>query len=146
MAAAPEQASKPSGDWSRLLTDKVVFVTGAGGAIGSTIAQTCALHGARVIVADVNKKAADEVVTKIIDEDANKKDYVMAIELDVTSEQAIQNAVQAVVDKWNTIDVLVNKYVNCSIDSKSIGFFCLVLLCFYLVQLKMFQQKHGHRY
>jgi NAD(P)-dependent dehydrogenase (short-subunit alcohol dehydrogenase family) len=108
MAAAPEQASKPSGDWSRLLTDKVVFVTGAGGAIGSTIAQTCALHGARVIVADVNKKAADEVVTKIIDEDANKKDYVMAIELDVTSEQAIQNAVQAVVDKWNTIDVLVN--------------------------------------
>jgi enoyl-[acyl-carrier-protein] reductase (NADH) len=146
MSTAPEQASKSGGGWSRLLTDKVVFVTGAGGAIGSTIAQTCALHGARVVVADVNKKAADEVVTKIIDEDANKKDYVMAIELDVTSEQAIQNAVQAVVDKWNTIDVLVNKYVNCSIDSKSIGFFCLVLLCFYLVQLKMFQQKHGHRY
>ncbi len=72
MSTAPEQASKPSGDWSRLLTDKVVFVTGAGGAIGSTIAQTCALHGARVVVADVNKKAADEVVTKIIDEDANK--------------------------------------------------------------------------
>jgi NADP-dependent 3-hydroxy acid dehydrogenase YdfG len=35
---------------------------------------------------------------------------VIAIELDVTDEQAIQNAVKSVVDKWNTIDVLVNKY------------------------------------
>ncbi len=113
MSAAPEQASKSSGGWSRLLPDKVVFVTGAGGAIGSAIAQTCALHGARVVVADVNKNAVDEVATKIISEDANKKDYVIAIELDVTNEQSIQNAVKSVVDKWNTIDVLVNKYVHC---------------------------------
>ncbi len=110
MAAAPEQASKPSGNWSQLLSDKVVFITGAGGGIGSTIAQTCALHGARVVIADINKNAADEVATKIINEDANKRDYVMAIELDVVDEQAIQNAVKSVVDKWNTIDVLVNKY------------------------------------
>ncbi len=112
MAAAPELASKPSGNWSQLLSDKVVFVTGAGGGIGSTIAQTCILHGARVVIADINKNAADEVATKIINEDANKRDYVMAIELDVTDEQAIQNAVKSVVDKWNTIDVLVNKYVT----------------------------------
>ncbi len=46
ISAAPEQASKPSGDWSRLLLDKVVFVTGAGGAIGAPIAQACAAHGA----------------------------------------------------------------------------------------------------
>ncbi|CAF0757389.1 unnamed protein product [Rotaria sordida] len=108
MATIPEQASKASGDWSRLLVDKVVFVTGAGGAIGSTIAQTCALHGARVVVADVNKNTADETVTKMINEDANKKDYMMSIELDVTNEQSIQNAVKSVVDKWNTIDILVN--------------------------------------
>jgi NAD(P)-dependent dehydrogenase (short-subunit alcohol dehydrogenase family) len=113
MSTAPEQASKPSGDWSRLLPDKVVFVTGAGGAIGAAIAQVCALHGARVVVADMNKTAADEVVTKIIDGDEKKEDYVMAIELDVTDEQAIQNAVKTVVDKWNTVDVLVNKYVDC---------------------------------
>ena len=109
MATVSEQTTKPSGDWSRLLTDKVVFVTGAGGAIGASIAQTCALHGARVVVADVNKTAADEVVAKIIGGDTNKNDYAMAIELDVVDEQAIQNAVKTVVDKWNTIDVLVNK-------------------------------------
>jgi FlaA1/EpsC-like NDP-sugar epimerase len=109
MSAAPEQASKASGDWSRLLPNKVVIVTGAGGGIGSAIAHTCVLHGARVLVADVNKKAADEVVAKITNEDETRKDYVMAIELDVTDEQSIQNAVKTVVDKWNTIDVLVNK-------------------------------------
>ncbi len=65
----------------------------------------------RVVVADVNKTTADEVVTKIIDGNPSKKDYIIAIELDVTDEQAIQNAVKTVVDKWNTIDVLVNKYV-----------------------------------
>ncbi|CAF3424680.1 unnamed protein product [Rotaria sp. Silwood1] len=108
MSTIPEQASKASGDWSRLLVDKVVFVTGAGGAIGSTIAQTCASHGARVVVADVNKNAADETVAKTISEDANKKDYMMAVELDVVNEQSIQNAVKSVVDKWHTIDILVN--------------------------------------
>jgi NAD(P)-dependent dehydrogenase (short-subunit alcohol dehydrogenase family) len=109
MSAAPEQASKASGDWSRLLPNKVVIITGAGGGIGSAIAHTFVLHGARVLVADVNKKAADEVVTKITNEDETRKDYVMAIELDVTDEQSIQNAVKTVLDKWNTVDVLVNK-------------------------------------
>jgi len=112
MSTAPEQATKPSGDWSRLLLNKVVIITGAGGGIGSVIAETCVLHGARVVIADVNKKAADEVAAKIINDDQTKKDYVMPIELDVCDDQAIQNAVQAVVDKWNTVDVLVNKYVD----------------------------------
>ena len=112
MSTAPEQATKPSGNWSQLLLNKVVFVTGAGGAIGASIAQTCALHGARVVVADVNKTAADEVVQKVISDHESTKDSIIAIELDVTNEEAIQNAVKTVVEKWNTIDVLVNKYVK----------------------------------
>jgi NAD(P)-dependent dehydrogenase (short-subunit alcohol dehydrogenase family) len=109
MSAMPEQAMKSTGDWSRLLLNKVVFVTGAGGGLGSAIVQTCAAHGARVIVADVNKTAADDVVTRIIDDDPTRNESLLAIELDVTDEQAIQAAVETVVNKWNTIDVLVNK-------------------------------------
>jgi NAD(P)-dependent dehydrogenase (short-subunit alcohol dehydrogenase family) len=112
MTATPEQASKASGDWSRLLKNKVVIVTGAGGGIGSSIAHTCVLHGARVVVTDINKKAADEVVAKINKEDETKKDFIVAIELDVADEQAIKNAIETVVDKWKTVDVLVNKYVD----------------------------------
>lgn len=111
MATAPEQASKASGDWSRLLTNKVVLVTGAGGGIGSAIAHTCVLHGARVVVADINKQAADDVVKKIVGEDATREDYAMSAGLDVTDEQSIESVVKTVVEKWSTVDVLVNKYV-----------------------------------
>jgi NAD(P)-dependent dehydrogenase (short-subunit alcohol dehydrogenase family) len=112
MATVPEQATKPSGDWSQLLKDKVVIVTGAGGGIGSVIAETCVLHGARVVVADVNKKAADTVVAKIVNADSTRQEYVLALELDVSDEQSIENGVKGVVEKWNTVDVLVNKYVT----------------------------------
>ena len=112
MATAPDQATKPSGDWSQLLKNKVVIVTGAGGGIGSVIAETCALHGARVVVADANKTAANEVVKKIIDTDATRQEYLLALELDVCDEQAIEKAVQTVVEKWSTVDILVNKYIN----------------------------------
>lgn len=113
MSSAPEQATKPSGSWSQLLLNKVVIVTGAGGGIGSVIAETCVLHGARVVIADVKKQAAEEVAAKILQNDQTKQDNVLAIELDVVDEQAIQNAIQSIVDKWNTVDILVNKYVKC---------------------------------
>ena len=80
MVSLPEQATKPIGNRSQLLANKVVIVTGAGGAIGSAIAYTCALHGA-------------------------KKDSIMILNLDVSDEQSV-------VDRWKTIDVLVNKYVE----------------------------------
>ena len=147
MSQVPEQATKATGDWSQLLRDKVVFVTGAGGAIGSAIAETCAVHGARVAVADVNRAAADQTVAKIVSEHADKKDDVISIELDVTDEVAIQSAVQRVVEKWKTIDVLVNKYVK---DFKMLinrSCFPLLLVPRYshLVQSKMSQQKHGRK-
>lgn len=112
MSIVPEQAWKPTGDWSRLLPNKVVFVTGAGGGLGSAIAQMCAIHGARVVVADINKTAADETVNKILSEDPTKNECLFSIELDVVDETSIERAVKAVVEKWQTIDVLVNKCVE----------------------------------
>ncbi|CAF1033324.1 unnamed protein product [Adineta ricciae] len=122
MCTAPEQASKASGNWSQLLLNKVVIVTGAGGGIGSAIAETCAAHGARVVIADINKKTADEVATKIISGDQTKAENVMSIELDVTDEQSITNAIKTVVDKWNTVDVLVNNaaiFTLCAVEDAS---------------------------
>ena len=149
MSTAPEQATKPSGDWSQLLRDKVVIVTGAGGGIGSTIAETCVLHGARVAIADVNKKAADEVANKIVNADQTRKDYVLAIELDVVDEKSIKDVVKTIVDKWGTVDVLVNKYVDYRLDCRSmiLCFFSFsVLLFLHFAQLKKHQQKTGQTY
>ncbi|CAF0847084.1 unnamed protein product [Rotaria sp. Silwood1] len=94
--------------WSQVLLDKVVFITGAGGGIGSAISHTCALHGARVVVSDINKAAADKVVTDILGNQNEASDRIMSLELDTVDEQAIEQAVKKVVDKWGTIHVLVN--------------------------------------
>ncbi len=100
-----------SNKWSQILQDKVVFITGAGGGIGSAISQTCALHGARVVVSDVNKLAADKVVANILENENQESDRIISLELDTVDEQAIEQAVKTVVEKWGTIHVLVNAYV-----------------------------------
>lgn len=97
-----------SNEWSQVLRDKVVFVTGAGGGIGSAISRTCALQGARVVVSDIVKTAADQVVASILECHEHSADRVMSVELDTVDERAIEQAVQQVVDKWGTIHVLVN--------------------------------------
>lgn len=102
-------APQPSGNWSKLLLNKVVFITGAGGGIGSAIAKTCFLHGARVVIADVRKEAAENVRTTILEENPQGKDSIFPVELDVTDEKQIENVVGKVVEMWKTIDVLVNK-------------------------------------
>jgi NAD(P)-dependent dehydrogenase (short-subunit alcohol dehydrogenase family) len=100
-------------NWSRILQDKVVFLTGAGGGIGSAIVHTCVLQGARVVVTDVNKAAADQVLADIHAKDSTneRNDRLMSLELDTVDEQAIEQAVKQVVARWGTIDVLVNAYV-----------------------------------
>ena len=94
--------------WSKILLDKVVFITGAGGGIGSAIVRTAALQGARVVVSDINKAASDKVVEAMISDDDNLKDRLISLQLDTVSEEAIQQAVKHVVDVWGTVDVLVN--------------------------------------
>jgi 3-oxoacyl-[acyl-carrier protein] reductase len=100
-----------SDKWSQILLDKVVFITGAGGGIGSAISRTCALHGARIVVSDINKSAADKVVADILENQNEISERIMSLELDTVDEQAIEQAVKKVVDKWGTIHVLVNVYV-----------------------------------
>jgi NAD(P)-dependent dehydrogenase (short-subunit alcohol dehydrogenase family) len=103
--------TQASDNWSQILLDKVVFITGGGGGIGSAISKTCALQGARVVVSDVNKAAADKVVADIIGTENEKSDRAMSLELNTVEEQEIEQAVKKVVDKWGTIHVLVNWYI-----------------------------------
>ena len=98
-------------NWSQILLDKVVFITGGGGGIGSAISKTCASQGARVVVSDVNKEAADKVVADIVGTENEKSDRAMSLELNTVEEQEIEQAVKKVVDKWGTIHVLVNWYI-----------------------------------
>jgi NAD(P)-dependent dehydrogenase (short-subunit alcohol dehydrogenase family) len=99
--------TEASNEWSQVLLDKVVFITGGGGGIGSAIARTCFLQGARVVVSDVNKSVADILTNQ----NEEQSDRILSLKLDTVDEQAIEQAVKQVVDKWGTIHVLANVYV-----------------------------------
>ena len=86
------------------LQDKVCIVTGAASGIGKEIALTYAREGGKVVIADLNKDAAQAVA----DEIAKAGGTAMAVAMDVTSEEQVNTAVAAVVAAYGGVDVLVS--------------------------------------
>lgn len=85
---------------------RVVIVTGAARGLGRDYARMFARDGAKVALADVNSEAvtaaAREIASDVPGCDA------LGLTVDVTDEASIGAMVAAVVDKWGTVDVLVN--------------------------------------
>ena len=86
------------------LQDKVCIVTGAASGIGKEIAMTYAREGGKVVIADLNKAAAQVVV----DEITRAGGRAMAVAMDVTSEDQVEAAVAEVVSAYGGVDVLVS--------------------------------------
>ena len=79
------------------LDQQVAIVTGGAQGIGRKIAEGLAGEGARVVVADV--RAADEAAATL---------GGLAVEVDVSDQQACERMARAAVDAYGRIDVLVN--------------------------------------
>jgi len=86
------------------LKDKVCIVTGAASGIGNAIAHKYAGEGGKVVIADLNLEAAQKAADDII----AKGGAAMAVAMDVTSEEQVNEGVAAVVAAWGTVDVLVS--------------------------------------
>jgi D-sorbitol dehydrogenase (acceptor) len=86
------------------LDDLVVIVTGAGSGIGRAIARRFAHEGARVTVADVNEGHARDVVAEI---EASGR-AALALRVDVTRRDEVERMVDATVERFGRLDVLVN--------------------------------------
>ena len=87
------------------LQDKVCIITGAARGIGEGIAKRYIQDGAKVVIADLSLEQAEATAKKLSDIGPGE---AMAIEMDVTSEKAVNDGVQAVIDHWGRVDVLVS--------------------------------------
>src|SRR4029077_6721200 len=86
------------------LADKVSIITGAGRGIGHATALKFAREGARVIVCDVDRVTVDQTVAAIRDMGGDAHGFLV----DVTDRASIQAMVEAVMQRYGRIDVLVN--------------------------------------
>ena len=82
----------------------VAVVTGAGSGIGRQIALSFAREGARLAICDIDTVAAGRVVGEL--EEAGAE--AMAVEMDVTSEEAVNSGVDAVARRFGRIDTMVS--------------------------------------
>lgn len=86
------------------LSGSSAIVTAAGQGIGEAIAKTFAREGASVAVADINLAEAKRVGAEI--EAAGGS--ALVIKADVTRAQEVDDMVKAALDRWGTVDILVN--------------------------------------
>ncbi|MFM1651446.1 bifunctional aldolase/short-chain dehydrogenase [Brevibacillus sp. B_LB10_24] len=92
----------PEAEFSR----KVGFVTGGAGGIGSATCKRLAAEGLHVVVADLNLEGAEEVSREI--NQAYGEGRALALKLDVTREQEVEEAIRQAVLTYGGIDILVN--------------------------------------
>ncbi|MEW6075509.1 MAG: 3-oxoacyl-[acyl-carrier-protein] reductase [Candidatus Omnitrophota bacterium] len=86
------------------LKDKVAVVTGGARGIGKEIALLYAKEGSDVVVGDVNSAEAENTAKEI--QGLGRKS--MALLLDVTDYDKVEEAVNKILDKFGRIDILVN--------------------------------------
>ena len=86
------------------LSGATAIVTAAGQGLGEAIAKTFAREGARVAVVDINLPEAKRVGAEI--EAAGGS--ALVLQADVTQSREVTAMVKAVVDRWGTVDILLN--------------------------------------
>src|SRR5271170_5356788 len=96
----PERSTKLGVD----LHDQVALVTGASRGIGKAIALALAEAGAKVACIARNREKLAETVAEIQAAGGTAE----AFECDVTSSESVTNVVEAVLEKWQKLEILVN--------------------------------------
>ncbi|MRI34003.1 short-chain dehydrogenase [Endozoicomonas sp. OPT23] len=89
--------------------DRVVIVTGAGGGLGKAYAELFAAEGAKVVVNDINEKAAN-VVVSVIKEAGGE---AVANTNDITDYEEAALIVKQAIDSFGDLHVVVNNAGVC---------------------------------
>jgi 3-oxoacyl-[acyl-carrier protein] reductase len=84
-----------------VLDDKVAIVTGSARGIGRATAELLSEHGAKVVINDLDGDAAEQTATEIAGE-------TVVYAGDLTKEGRPEELVQAAIDAWGKLDIIVN--------------------------------------
>lgn len=87
-----------------ILDQRVVIITGAGGGLGAAHARVFAAEGAKVVVNDINRDAAQAVVDEIV---SNGGEAIVNTS-DITNYEDSANAVKQAIDTWGELHCVVN--------------------------------------
>jgi 3-oxoacyl-[acyl-carrier protein] reductase len=87
----------------RLLEGRVALVTGAGSGIGRGIALALSAAGANVAVTGRRLSTCEDTLRLIDEEHGN----AIAIEMDVSRQEAVQDAIGHAVAQWGALDIVV---------------------------------------
>ena len=87
-----------------MVNGDIVLVTGAGSGIGLEISKAFAEAGAKVVITDVNTKAA-ETAAKSLQEAGHD---VIGLTLNVTDEAQVQSVFAETIKRYGRLDVLIN--------------------------------------
>ncbi len=83
------------------LNDKVAIITGAASGFGEAMAKRFAAEGARIVVADLNARAAERVAGEI-------GDAAVAVTTDVSQKSEFDEMLGVALDRFGRVDIMVN--------------------------------------
>ena len=91
------------------LRDRVVVVTGGASGIGQAIVEAFAANDARVAFLDVQREAGEALAARL---EAEGAEPPMFLACDLTDTAAITHAAETILQRFGTVDVLVNNAGN----------------------------------
>ncbi|SFL31186.1 SDR family NAD(P)-dependent oxidoreductase [Geodermatophilus ruber] len=97
-----EMVERTLREWRGELEGRVAVVTGGARGIGRCMAEGLVRAGARVVAADRTWDGAEDFRKQL------EADQGMAVEMDITDDAQLDAALAAVLDRFGTVDILIN--------------------------------------
>src|SRR5690554_2283349 len=91
-------------DFSLNLQGKVAVITGGTGVLGSTMVKSLAKEGVKVVVLGRDRGKMDKLVEEVTADNGE----ILAIQCDVLDKEGLVKAREEIVEKYSTIDILIN--------------------------------------